>query len=74
MVYFADRLTLDAPRRTSDGYMAVRAKAARTGVSQYTGREVDPNNEHGLRDQPSVNVLRDEAAVFDKRAVHSFIG
>lgn len=74
MVYFADRLTLDAPRRTSDGYMAVRAKAARTGVYQYTGREVDPNNEHGLRDQPSVNVLRDEAAVFDKRAVHSFIG
>lgn len=74
MVYFADRLTLDAPRRTSDGYMAVRAKAARTGVYQYNGREVDPNNEHGLRDQPSVNVLRDEAAVFDKRAVHSFIG
>lgn len=70
---FSDALTLDAPRRTSDGYMAVRAKAARTGVYQYTGREVDPNNEHGLRDQAIVNVLRDEAAVFDERAVRSFI-
>ena len=72
-MYFADALTLDVPRRTSDGYMAVRAKAARTGVYQYTGREVDPNNEHGLRDQAIVNVLRDEAAVFDERAVRSFI-
>jgi hypothetical protein len=70
----ADRLTLDAPRRTADGYLAVRAKSARTGVYQYTGAEVDPENKHGLRDQPSVNVLRDEDAVFDKRAVHSFIG
>lgn len=71
---FSDALTLDAPRRTSDGYMAVRAKAARTGVYQYTGREVDPENKHGLRDQAVVNVLRDAATVFDKRAVRSFIG
>ncbi|WP_313230162.1 DUF2213 domain-containing protein [Sphingobium yanoikuyae] len=70
---FADTLTLDAPKRTSDGYLAVRARAARVGVYQYTGREVDPNNEHGLRDQAIVNVLRDEAAVFDERAVRSFI-
>lgn len=73
-MYFADRLTLDAPRRTNDGYMAVRARAARTGVYAYTGREVDPENKHGLRDEASVNVLRDESAVFDKAAVHSFIG
>lgn len=71
---FADRLTLDAPRRTQDGYLAVRAKATRTGVYQYAGTEVDPDNKHGLRDQSSVNVLRDEAAVFDARSVHSFIG
>lgn len=70
---FSDALTLDAPRRTSDGYMAVRAKAARTGVYQYAGVEVDPDNKHGLRDQASVNVLRDDAAVFDERAVRSFI-
>lgn len=71
---FSDALTLDAPRRTADGYMAVRAKAARTGVYQYVGREVDPDNKHGLRDQAVVNVLRDEAAVFDTKSAHSFIG
>jgi len=69
-----DRLTLDAPRRTQDGYLAVRAKAARTGVYQYSGREVDPDNAHGLRDQASVNVLRDDDTVFDARSVRSFIG
>ena len=73
-MFYQDALTLDAPRRTADGYLAVRANAARTGVYQYSGREVDPDNAHGLRDQASVNVLRDDAAVFDKRAVHSFIG
>ena len=43
---FADQLTLDAPRRTADGYLAVRARAARTGVYRYTGREVDPEAEY----------------------------
>jgi hypothetical protein len=74
MVYFSDALTLDAPRRTADGYLAVRARAARTGVYQYAGSEVDPDNKHGLRDQAVVNVLRDESTVFDERAVRSFIG
>jgi hypothetical protein len=71
---FTDRLTIDAPHRTTDGYLVTRAKAARTGIYQYAGREVDPNNEHGLRDQALVNVLRDDKTVFDKIAVHSFIG
>lgn len=69
----ADRLTLDAPRRTADGYLAVRARAARTGVYQYGGSEVDPTNAHGLRDQASVNVLRDDDTVFDATAVRSFL-
>lgn len=73
-MFFADALTLDAPRRTQDGYMAVRAKAARTGVYQYTGRELDPENKHGLRDRASVNVLRDDSTVFDTAAARSFIG
>lgn len=73
-MFFSDALTLDAPKRTADGYLAVRARAARTGVYQYTGREVDPNNAHGLRDQAVVNVLRDETTVFDEAAVRSFIG
>lgn len=70
---FSDALTLDVPRRTSDGYLAVRAKASRSGVYHYAGVEVDPTNAHGLRDQASVNVLRDDAVVFDERAVRSFI-
>lgn len=71
---FSDALTLDAPRRTSDGYMAVRAKAARTGTYAYLGSEIDPDNKHGLRDAGMVNVLRDAAAVFDPLSAHSFIG
>lgn len=70
----ADALTLDAPRRTADGYLAVRAKAARTGVYDYAGVEVDPTNAHGLRDQATVKVLRDAEQVFSARAAHSFIG
>ncbi|WP_300563022.1 DUF2213 domain-containing protein [Companilactobacillus sp.] len=73
-MYFADALTLDAPRRTKDGYLVVRANAARTGVYQYSGRDVDPDNAHGLRDEATIHVLRDEKTVFDKRAAHSFIG
>jgi hypothetical protein len=73
-MFFADALTLDAPRRLQGGYMAVRARAARTGVYEYAGREVDPDNAHGLRDQAVVKVLRDESTVFDSAAVRTFIG
>lgn len=71
---FRDTLTLDAPRKTKDGFMAVRARAARTGVYEYAGRDVDPDNAHGLRDQTIVKVLRDDATVFDTNAAQSFIG
>lgn len=74
MAMFQDALTLDAPRRTADGYLAVRAKAARVGHYEYSGRDVDPDNAHGLRDASVVNVLRDEAVVFDSASVRSFIG
>lgn len=71
---FADRLTVDAPKRLRDGYMAVRARAARTGVYDYAGSEVDPENEHGLRDTVIVKVLRDDKTVFDTASARSFIG
>lgn len=71
---FSDALTLDAPRRTKDGYLVVRARAARVGVYDYSGAEVDPDNKHGLRDQAVVKVLRDDATVFDETAARSFIG
>lgn len=71
---FIDSLTLDAPKPTKDGYLAVRARAARTGVYEYSGREIDPDNAHGLRDKAVVHVLRDEQTVFDEAAARSFIG
>lgn len=71
---FCDALEIGQPKRTKDGYVAVRARSARTGVYQYAGREVDPTNAHGLRDQASVNVLRDDKTVFDKAAAGSFVG
>jgi hypothetical protein len=71
---FCDALQIGQPRRTKEGYLAVRARSARTGVYQYTGRQVDPENKHGLRDQATVNVLRDESTVFDKRAAQTFVG
>lgn len=73
-MHFCDRLTLDTPRFTKDGFLAVRARAARTGVYQYLGSEIDPQNAHGLRDAGAVNVLRDETAVFDAKSAQSFIG
>lgn len=73
-MFMADTLTLDAPRRTADGYLAVRAKAARTGIYDYAGVEVDPANAHGLRDQAVVKVMRNTAEVFAPKAAHSFIG
>lgn len=71
---FADKLTLDKPRRTNDGYLVARARAARTGTYSYDGAEIDPDNAHGLRDAGPVNVLRDEKTVFDEAAARSFIG
>jgi hypothetical protein len=74
MIQFTDALELGKPRRTKEGYMAVRARSARTGVYDYSGHQVDPDNAHGLRDAATVKVLRDAATVFDKQAVQTFIG
>lgn len=72
-MFFADRLTLDKPRRTADGYMAIHARAARTGVYQYLGREIDPEGKNFAADK-IVNVYRPPDEVFDKASLGSFIG
>lgn len=72
-MFFSDRLTLDKRRINSDGYMAIHARAARTGVYQYLGREVDPEGKHFAADQV-VNVYRSPDEVFDKASMASFIG
>jgi hypothetical protein len=71
-MFFADRLTLDKPRRSAEGYMGVHAKGARSGTYQYLGREIDPEGKHFASDQV-VNVYRAPEQVFDARALGSFI-
>lgn len=73
-MYLADRLTIDAPKRTKDGYLVVRARVARVGLYDYAGHEVDPENKHGLRDKAIVKVYRPGDEVFDRASLASFIG
>lgn len=70
---FTDRLTIDRAHRTKDGYLRVTAKAARSGIQQYLGREVDPEGKHFAADQV-VNVYRPPEEVFAADSVASFIG
>lgn len=70
---FTDRLTIDRSHRTKDGFLRVTAKAARSGIQQYLGREVDPDGEHFAADQV-VNVYRPPEEVFAPDAMASFIG
>ena len=66
---FIDTLTIDAPRRTPSGYLAASVRVARTGIQVYSGREVDPDNKHGMRDRQEVRVYRAEDQVFDKASL-----
>ncbi len=68
-----DRLTLDKTARIcADGSLVADVKAARTGIQEYTGREVDPDNSFGLRDQAVVRVYRPEAEVMSHDSLASF--
>lgn len=73
MAQFCDRLTIDRKHRSSDGYLRVHAKAARAGIQDYLGAEVDPEGKHFAADQV-VKVYRPAAEVFDKASMASFIG
>ncbi|PTQ13738.1 hypothetical protein CLG96_00185 [Sphingomonas oleivorans] len=63
---FFDRLTLDSPRRTGDGYLAASVLVARTGIQHYAGSEV------GRPDLAQVRVYRPADQVFDDKAMASF--
>jgi hypothetical protein len=67
----SDRLTIDAPRRTADGFLAVRARAARSGVYDYLASEVDAPSTFAATD--TVKIYRDPAEVFAKESVASFL-
>ena len=68
-----DRLTIeDGTRKTAEGYLVASVRVARIGIQHYTGREIDPNNEHGFRDRDSVAVYRPEEEVFSVDSLRSF--
>ena len=69
---FTDSVPVSGVRRTADGYLVAEAYVARTGIQDYLGTEIDPNNEHGLRDLPIVRVYRPESSVFHKDAMNSY--
>jgi hypothetical protein len=70
---FTDRITFDHPRKTADGYLVVRARAARAGIYEYLGSEVDPQGEHGFAANDTVKVYRPEEEVFSADSVASFL-
>lgn len=67
-----DSVTVSGVRRTADGYLVGEARVARTGIQDYLGTEIDPDNKHGLRDVPIVKVYRPESAVFHADAMQSY--
>jgi hypothetical protein len=67
-----DSVPVSGVRRTADGYLVAEARVARTGIQDYLGTEVDPDNQHGLRDKPIVKVYRPESSVFHKDAMQSY--
>ncbi|MBS4088724.1 DUF2213 domain-containing protein [Pseudomonas rustica] len=67
-----DSVPVSGVRRTADGYLVAEARVARTGIQDYLGTEVDPDNQHGLRDKPIVRVYRPESSVFHKDAMQSY--
>lgn len=72
MTQLSDRLVIYDRRRTSDGFMAVRAKAARTGIYDYLASEVAAPADR-FKPTDRVRVYRDAGEVFAKDAVASFI-
>lgn len=66
MTTFVDKaLVAGVKIRASDGALLTDARIARTGIQKYLGKEVDPDNEHGFRDNARmVRVYRPGSEVF----------
>lgn len=72
MLQLFDTVKPEAIRYTADGYMVATVKVARTGIQDYAGWEIDPDNEHGLRDKAIVKVYRPPEEVFADAALKSY--
>ncbi|MDZ7904610.1 MAG: DUF2213 domain-containing protein [Cypionkella sp.] len=68
MFKFTDRATMDAPRKTANGYLVGEVRCARTGCQQYRASEV------GMVGDGVVTVYRPEDAVFDKASLATYAG
>ena len=67
--------TLEAPtlaRICKDGTLVAEVNAARTGIQDYAGSEIDPENVHGMRDQAVVRLFRPESEVFSAASMASY--
>lgn len=62
----AGQITVDATKRTADGYLAASARVARTGIQIYSGREC------GRPDLEFVRVYRPADEVFKADAIKTF--
>lgn len=73
MVQLTDTLTIDGTARIcADGCLVAEVLAARTGLQDYRGSEVDPENQHGLRDKVIVKIYRPEEEVFKDASLASY--
>lgn len=72
MVQLTDALTLDKTARIcADGSLVAEVFAARTGIQEYLGREVDPTGTRFKADQ-IVKVYRPESEVFKSDSLATF--
>jgi hypothetical protein len=67
-IRFTDAVEIGKPRKTRDGYLTARVKAARTGIQDYMGSEL------GKPDLNRVRVYRPADEVFNLDSMGSFKG
>lgn len=67
-IRFTDAVEIGKPRKTRDGYLTARVKAARTGIQDYLGSEL------GKPNMDRVRVYRPADEVFNLDSMGSFKG
>jgi hypothetical protein len=73
MVQLTDTLAFDGSARIcADGCLVAEVFAARAGLQDYLGREIDPDDLHGLRDKPIARVYRPASEVFRAESLATF--
>ena len=71
-VRLQDSVAVSSTRITTEGYLIADAHTVRTGIQLYRGKEVDPENKHGLRDKEVVRVYRSAKEVRDDDSLQTF--